>query len=56
MAYKIQYDENQLTSNIKARLFWEKKDQTWMAEPAMKETENTYLWFGDISTNKFYVS
>ena len=53
---KIQYDDNQLTSGIKARLFWEKKDQTWMAEPVMKETENTYLWFGDISTNKFYVS
>ncbi len=53
---KVQYDEYQMTSDIKARLFWEKKDETWLAEPVMKETENTYLWFGDISTNKFYTS
>jgi len=53
---KIQYEENQKNYSPTGRIFWEKKGEAFMAEPVMKETENTYLWFGDITTSAYYTS
>lgn len=50
---KLQYDEYQKHTEVKSRLFYEKKGETWSAKLQLMEDSNTYLWFGDISTNVY---
>ena len=53
---KIQYDEDQITTDIKGRLLYEKKGETWSADVKFEENSRTYLWFGDITTNVWSIS
>ena len=53
---KIQVDDSQKNYDAKARLLWEKDGQTLLAEPQLTEYTSQYLWFGDISTNLFYIT
>ena len=48
---KIQYDDEQITTDVKGRLFYEKKGETWSADVMFKEVSRTYLWFGDVTTD-----
>ncbi len=50
---KIQNDSEQKWDVVVGRIFWEKKEQLYMAELDMDLDTSTHLWFGDISKSNY---